>query len=279
MKKTYISLFILFLVVVYFIGIPRAPKGETRQDQTTKVNILLTEDLGVDSFGKQVAILQSALRSDSSIYTGPITGFFTVTTKDAVIRFQKKYLLPQTGNMDLVSRLKFNEVYGNGKSANYYTSSINGGSEKWGIAEKVAGTQYGWSMKMENDFTMGTAQDIFFALNRYRSKKNSVELNWNGNLANFAQQRAQSLTANGGVDDHKGFREYIRNSDYRKTLGFSRVGENTSCGYRMTGTHMIEWIFAGDTPHDDNQLSGRWSAVGVGVSGTCVSLVFGYNRE
>ena len=274
MKKTYISLFVLFLAVAYFIGIPRAPKGETRQDQTTKVNILLTEDLGADSSGEQVAILQSALRSDSSLYTGPVSGFFTVTTKDAVIRFQKKHLLPQTGEMDLMSRLKFNEIYENSNGVGLY-----GGREKWGVAEKVAGTQYGWSMKMENDFTMGTAQDIFFALNRYRSKKNSVELNWNGSLANFAQQRAQSLTKNGGVDDHKGFREYMHNSDYRKTLGFSRVGENTSCGYRMTGTHMIEWIFAGDAPHDDNQLSERWSAVGVGVSGTCVSLVFGYNRK
>lgn len=274
MKKTHISLLVLFLAAAYFIGIPRTPKGETRQDQTTKINILLTEDLGVDSFGKQVAILQSALRSDSSIYTGSATGFFGVTTKDAVIRFQKKHLLPQTGEMDLISRLKFNEIYGKNNGVN-----IDVGNEKWGVAEKVAGTQYGWSMKMENDFTMGTAQEIFFALNKYRSKKNSVELNWSESLANFAQQRAQSLTTNGGVDDHKGFREYMHNSDYRKTLGFSRVGENTSCGYRMTGTHMIEWIFAGDVPHDDNQLSGRWSAVGVGVSGTCVSLVFGYNRE
>lgn len=274
MKKTGISLFVLFLAAVYFMGIPRAPKGEVRQDQTTKVTILLTEDLEVDSSGEQVVILQSALRSDSSLYTGPVSGFFTITTKDAVIRFQKKYLLPQTGEMDLVSRLKFNEIYGKSNTIDLY-----GGKEKWGIAEKVVGTQYGWSMKIENDFTMGTAQEIFFALNRYRLKKNRGELNWSGSLANFAQQRAESLTEKGGVDDHKGFREYIHNEDFRKTLGFSRVGENTSCGYRMTAVHMIEWIFAGDVPHDDNQLNEKWSDVGVGVSGTCVSLVFGYNRK
>lgn len=270
MRKTYISLLILLLIITYLIGIPHAPKGEVRQDQVPKNTILLTENLGIDSSGEEVAILQSALRSDSSLYTGPVSGFFTITTKDAVMRFQKKYLLLQTGEMDLTSRLKFNEIYGKSN-----TIDLSRGKEKWGIAEKVTGTQYGWSMKIENDFTMGTAQDIFFALNSYRLKKSREKLNWNESLANFAQQRAQFLTEKGGVDDHKGFREYIRNEDYRKTLGFSRVGENTSCGYRMTGIHMIEWIFAGDSPHDDNQLSERWSTVGVGVSGTCVSLVFG----
>jgi hypothetical protein len=58
-----------------------------------------------------------------------------------------------------------------------------------------------------------------------------------------------------------------------------RLGENTSCGYRMTAIHMIEWIFAGDIPHDENQLNSRWTHVGIGVNNTCVSLVFGNNKQ
>lgn len=268
MKRFLILLFILVLIVVY--SILKVPHIQNEESAT----ILLTKDLGVDSSGEQVAILQSALRSDSSLYTGPVTGFFTVTTKDAVIRFQNKYLLPQTGNMDLVSRLKFNEIFGKNNNLD-----LSGGSEKWGVAEKVAGTQYGWSMKMENDFVMGNMIDIFNALNTYRLKKKKPKLSLSSSLSQFAQQRSQELNANGGVDEHVGFYSHIRNADNRRNLGFNRFGENTSCGYRMTGTHMIEWIFAGDVPHDENQLSERWSAVGIGVSGTCVSLVFGYNRK
>lgn len=250
---------------------PQAQNEELKQ--SNNVRPLLIEDLSLDSVGNQVAILQSMLRLDPSLYSGSINGFFGVSTKDAVSRFQKKYLLPQTGEMDLPSRLKFNEIYARSNSV------VDGLSEKWGVAEKVAGTQYGWSMKIENDFSMGTAQEIFFALNTYRLKKGVASLNWNESLENFAKERAQSLSSRGGVDDHKGFKEYVRNPDNRNRLGFSRLGENSSCGYRMTGAHMIEWIFAGDSPHDDNQLSNKWTHIGVSVSKTCVSLIFGYNRR
>jgi uncharacterized protein YkwD len=103
-------------------------------------------------------------------------------------------------------------------------------------------------------------------------------LNWDGNLGSYAQERVAQLVANGGVDDHKGFREYIGNTDNRKRLGFYGLGENASCGFRLTGTHIIEWLFAGDPPHENNQLDPNWSDVGIGISNTCITLIFGYDR-
>jgi len=36
-------------------------------------------------------------------------------------------------------------------------------------------------------------------------------------------------------------------------------------------------VFAGDTPHDNNQLDSSWTAVGIGVSETFVDIIFAGN--
>jgi hypothetical protein len=43
--------------------------------------------------------------------------------------------------------------------------------------------------------------------------------------------------------------------------------------------HLIEWVYAGDKPHNDNQLSSKWSAVGIGISGSATDLVFGGSKQ
>lgn len=278
MKKIIPLLVVLSIVFILYI-VFYAKKGNIPQPNQRTIKTLLTQDLDENSSGQQVAILQSALRSDSSLYTGEISGFFTLTTIDAVKRFQKKYLLSPTGKVDLITRLKFNEIFGEGRSTRDYINSKNGEIKKWGMATKVEGTRYGWSMKIENDFHMGTVQELFGAINAYRLKKDKSKLEWSESLALFAQKRADELNKNGGVDEHRGFKDYIRYSGNRIDLGFMRLGENTSCGYRMTAIHMIEWIFAGDIPHDENQLNSRWTHVGIGVNNTCVSLVFGNNKQ
>ena len=60
----------------------------------------------------QVKLLQQYLSRDPSIYTGPITGYYGPLTKAAVIKFQKKYGIEQTGLAGPVTRKKLNEVYG-----------------------------------------------------------------------------------------------------------------------------------------------------------------------
>lgn len=278
MNKTIIPPLVAISVIVILCIISYSKKENMPQYNQQKMNNLLSKDLDENSSGQQVALLQSILRTDPTLYTGSVSGFYTVTTKDAIQRFQKKYLLPATGNVDLITRLKFNEIFGEDKSAEDYMSSKNGGIKKWGTAKKVEGTQYGWSLEIENDFHMTTEKELFDALNTYRLKNKKPKLEWSGSLATFAKRRGDELNKNSGVDEHRGFKDYIRYSENRMILGFRRLGENTSCGYRMTGVHMIEWIFAGDIPHDENQLNSRWTHVGIGVNNICVSLVFGNGR-
>ena len=41
----------------------------------------------------------------------------------------------------------------------------------------------------------------------------------------------------------------------------------------------IEWMYAGDKPHDDNQVNNRWNYVGIGVKGLATALIFGTGKR
>ena len=77
------------------------------------------------------------------------------------------------------------------------------------------------------------------------------------------------------MDQHLGFNDFVQNQDGFNKLGFTALGENISYGYKLNGVHIIEWMYAGDQPHNDNQLDNRWNYVGIGVDGlaTCLILV------
>ncbi len=147
---------------------------------------------------------------------------------------------------------------------------------EWGIAKQIS--EHTWTMKIQMDSTMATPREIFDALNEYRYKKRREKLQWDDRLAEYAQSRAQFFTSNGKLDEHAGFSEYVRSIDNVKKLGFWSLGENSSFGYRMNGIHLIEWIYAGDPPHDNNQLMTEWTHVGVGVDGDQTNLIFGGNK-
>jgi len=57
------------------------------------------------------------------------------------------------------------------------------------------------------------------------------------------------------------------------------LGENISYGYRLEGVHLIEWMYAGDKPHDDNQLDSKWDHVGIGVKETATCIIFATARR
>lgn len=81
---------------------------------------LINSGLKIGSSGDEVKILQSALSQDKSIYpSGLVSGNFGNLTKEAVINFQKKYSINQSGIMDDETTNKFNEIYGN-QTRNYY---------------------------------------------------------------------------------------------------------------------------------------------------------------
>lgn len=153
------------------------------------------------------------------------------------------------------------------------TQRIIDDGEPWGVAKQI--DEVTWTMKVGQDERMGTPQEIYEALNNYRQRNRSSRLDWDGRLAAYAQSRADYFNEIGDIDKHAGFNEYINNPDNLKTLGFWWVGENTSHGYKLLGVHIIEWIYAGDEPHDKNQLEDTWSHVGIGVSGTATALIFG----
>ncbi len=102
-------------------------KEIVKQTQASK-NTLISSGLKLGSQGEQVKILQSALATDKSLYpSGIISGYYGQLTKEAVINFQEKYNLPQTGKIDQQTADKFNEVYGD-KTADYYLSTVKNSS-------------------------------------------------------------------------------------------------------------------------------------------------------
>lgn len=141
---------------------------------------------------------------------------------------------------------------------------------QWGQAVKVSET--GYRMKVAFDDRMTTPQEAFQALNSYRSTKKRSLLLWDDRLAKYALERATYICQNGS-DGHAGFSNYVQDQEGYKTLGFYSLGENMSVKMRFTATHLIEWMYAGDEAHDNNQL-GDWSHVGIGIYEDCSSLIF-----
>ncbi len=147
----------------------------------------------------------------------------------------------------------------------------------WGVAKQIG--EHTWTMKIQLDSRMSTPKELFDALNVYRVKSGVSALTWDEKLANYAQSRADFFTQNKNLDSHKGFEDYLNNQDGFAKLGFDSLGENASYGYRLLGVHLIEWIYAGDEPHDKNQLNTIWNYVGIGINGTSSCLIFGTGKH
>lgn len=144
----------------------------------------------------------------------------------------------------------------------------------WGKSQQIG--EYTYTINVEMDPRMATPSEIYEALNSYRQKFNRRALAWDTKLAEFAQTRANTFASLGRTDTHAGFKDYIDNQDGFTKLGMHGLGENSSFGYQLYGVHLIEWVYAGDKPHYDNQLNNNWTHVGVGVNGSATDLVFGY---
>lgn len=146
----------------------------------------------------------------------------------------------------------------------------------WGVAKKI--DTYTYTMRLQSDSTMGTPQEILTALNTYRQQKGKGTLAWDDKLAGFANTRAEYFSQRGNLDSHAGFLDYLNNQDGFKKLGFANVGENSSIGFTLQGVHIIEWVYAGDAEHNNNQLNSDWHYVGIGVNGNATDLIFGGSK-
>lgn len=148
--------------------------------------------------------------------------------------------------------------------------------ETWGVSKQIG--EHTWTIKVGEDAVMATPKEIWVALNEYRKVQGSQVLNWDEKLGNYAQERAKYLNGIKSVDEHKGFSDFLENQNGFDKLGFTSLGENISYGYRLNGVHTIEWMYAGDEPHDKNQLDNRWNYVGIGVEGLATCLIFGTGK-
>lgn len=139
--------------------------------------------------------------------------------------------------------------------------------------------EHTWTMEIENDSVMATHSEIVAALNSYRLKRGIGILSYDSGLTQYAQGRADFFAGQGGMDGHSGFQDFISNQDGFNKLGFYSLGENSSFGYHLEGINLIEGVFAGDAPHDSNQLNPEWTHVGVGVNGVAVNIIFGGKKQ
>ncbi|MDO8270267.1 MAG: CAP domain-containing protein [Candidatus Levybacteria bacterium] len=144
-------------------------------------------------------------------------------------------------------------------------------------AEKI--NDVTWRVKnVKNDDNMASPQDIVNALNSYRGERGKPNLTVDGNLASYAQDRANLFASNGSLDSHAGFRNYMDNGGFDKA-GFNSLGENSAyISGPMNGDKIIRSIFGADSSHDGNQLD-NWTHVGVGVNGNAVNVNFGKNKK
>ena len=77
------------------------------------VTITITKSLKVGSKNSEVKALQQALAQDKTIYPeGLATGYYGPATRNAIIRFQKKYGIEPVGYVGPLTRKKLNEIYG-----------------------------------------------------------------------------------------------------------------------------------------------------------------------
>jgi len=149
--------------------------------------------------------------------------------------------------------------------------------EEWGVAKQV--DEHTWTMKVGMDEKMSTPKELFDALNEYRRRYGVAVLIWDDKLADYALTRANYFNKIGKLDGHAGFANFLENENGFDVLGFDSMGENISFGYKMSGTHLIEWIYAGDKPHDDNQKNAIWAYVGIGVDKTATCLIFATGKR
>jgi uncharacterized protein YkwD len=149
-------------------------------------------------------------------------------------------------------------------------------NNEWGVAEKI--DTYTYTMRVQPDEKMATPREILTALNNYRRQHGSEPLTWDDKLASFANSRVDFFIKQGTLDSHAGFMDYLNNQDGFKQLGFSSVGENSSFGFTLEAVHLIEWVYAGDEGHNNNQLDKNWRYAGIGVNGSATDLIFAGNK-
>jgi len=142
----------------------------------------------------------------------------------------------------------------------------------WGVAQKIG--EHTYQIKVQNDSVMGTPEEILAALNILRARSSAQPLKSDPRLCQFATSRAEYQNRLGKTDAHAGFVDYLENQDGFQKLGFGHLGENSSFGYILSGTHLIEWVYMRSPEHNANQTDPKWDHACAGVFGLATNIVF-----
>lgn len=257
------------------------------QVQHQSVTVLFSQDVGPTSTGEDVVLLQILLSQDPAVYPQRIvSGYYGELTKQAVQQLQNANGIPKSGIVDYETRKLIDSIYG-AYDRNYYLSLISNTQTQgvsppdhatyydmkpWGQAWKQEDGSY--TMRIEPDPTMSTPRELADAINAYRQTKGVAPLAWSDTLAAYAQTRAVFLSDNGS-DNHAGFNRYLQDEDGFNKLGFYCLGENFSEGFRLNGTHLVEWMYAQSPGHDANQVNAQYKSVGIGIHDVVSVVIFG----
>lgn len=186
--------------------------------------------------------------------------------------YQAEYRAPDETNSDPVVTTE--PEYSESEPTIIYTDPED--ALPWGVAQKVDDTTY--TIRVGYDDSMASPGEVYDALNAYRRTNGRNDLAWDDRLASYAQSRADYFHSIGSTDKHAGFDSFLENEDGFAKLGFMRLGENSYYGGKLTGTHLIEWVFSQSPGHNANQLDPQWTHVGIGTSEDSANLIFGYGQ-
>lgn len=132
---------------------------------------------------------------------------------------------------------------------------------------------------VNTDSNMTTANEVFNALNAYRSEKGIANLSWDDNLANFSQSRVDTFASGNSLDNHAGFRSYMENGGFEAS-GFNELGENSAqLAGPMNSVKIIREIYGASPAHNTSQLDPSWTHVGVAINGIFVNINFGKDKR
>lgn len=132
---------------------------------------------------------------------------------------------------------------------------------------------------VKKDLVTGGEEEIFSALNSYRSKNGRSQLTLDNKLCEIASKRAKQQSVQDKLDSHAGFKEIFNNPSIWKELSLKGVGENVSYNYQVSGKKLIDEVFASDDEHQKIQLDPKWNRVCVSVAGKVTEILFGEKRD
>lgn len=146
------------------------------------------------------------------------------------------------------------------------------GSDPWGKLIQLS--EHTYKIRVQDDTVMTTSDELLAAINVLRAKNGAQPLQKSARLCDYAALRAKLFDQIKSTDEHAGFKKYLESEDGFHKLGYGSIGENSSYGYRLSGTHLVEFVYMRSPGHNANQLNPAWDHGCAGVSGLGTDIIF-----